>query len=76
MSRLAVTVSHTYSAKRPAPKLGPTGRPIRDMEGLVPGSQAREALIGPRFLAWVALLILLAGSALALAWWRVNHFPH
>jgi hypothetical protein len=76
MPRLAVTVSHAYSSNRSARKLGPTGRPIRDLDALIQDNEAREALIDPRILAWIALLILVAGSVLALAWWRVLHFPH
>jgi hypothetical protein len=76
MPRLAVTVSHAYSSNRSARKFGPTGRPIRDLDALIQDNDAREALIDPHVLAWIALLILVAGSALAVAWWRVIHFPH
>ena len=76
MPRLVVNVNHAYSANRPARKLGPTGRPIRDLDALVQDNEAREALIDPRVLSWIALLILVAGLVLALAWWRVIHFPH
>ena len=65
-----------YSANRPARKFGPTGRPIRDLDALIQDNEAREALIDPRVLAGIALLILVAGLVLALAWWRVIHFPH
>jgi hypothetical protein len=75
MPRLAVNVNHTYSVNRPLQKLGPTGRPIRNVDGLVQ-KEAREPLISPRFLARMALLILIAGLAVVIAWWRVTHFPH
>ncbi|MGA9826123.1 MAG: hypothetical protein WBQ53_14995 [Methylocystis sp.] len=76
MPRLAVTVSHAYSSNRSARKFGPTGRPIRDLDALIQDNDAREALIDPHVLAWIALLMLVAGLALAVAWWRVIHFPH
>ena len=76
MPRLIVNVHHAYSANRPARKLGPTGRPIRDLDALIQDNEARKALINPRVLAGVALSILVAGSVLVLAWWRVIHFPH
>ena len=76
MSRLIVTVSHAYSANRPARKFGPTGRPIRDLDALIQDNAAREALIDPHVLARIALLILVAGLVLGLAWWRVIYFPH
>ena len=75
MPRLLVTVNQAYSSNRPARKLGPTGRPIRDLDKLIQDNEAREALIGPRFLARMALLALVAGLAVAIAWWRVSHFP-
>ncbi len=76
MPRLVVNVNHAYTANRPPRKLGPTGRPIRDLDALVQDNEAREALIDPRVLGRIALLILVAGLVLALAWWRVIHFPH
>jgi hypothetical protein len=76
MPRLIVNVNHAYSANRPARKFGPTGRPIRDLDALIQDNEAREALIDPRVLSWIALLILVAGLVLALAWWRVIPFPH
>jgi hypothetical protein len=76
MSRLIVTVNPAYSSNRPARKFGPTGRPIRNVDALIQDNEARDALMDPRVLARIALLILVAGLALALAWWRVNHFPH
>ena len=75
MPRLTVNVNHSFSSNRPARKLGPTGRPIRDLDGLVQGSEARETFIDPRVLARIALMILVAGLVLALAWWRLIHFP-
>jgi len=75
MPRLIVNVSHAYSANRPARKFGPTGRPIRDLDALIQ-NEAREALIDPRVLARIALLMLVAGLVFALAWWRVIYFPH
>jgi len=50
-----VNVSHAYSANRPARKFGPTGRPIRDLDALIQDNEAREALIDPRVLSWIAL---------------------
>jgi hypothetical protein len=76
MPRLFVNVNHAYSANRPARKFGPTGRPIRDLDALIQDNEAREALIDPRVLSWIALLILVAGLVLAFAWWRVIPFPH
>ena len=76
MPRLAVTVNHAYSAKRPSHKLGPTGRPIRNVDALIQDNEAREVLISPRFLARMALSILVAGAVLTVAWWRLVHFPH
>ena len=76
MPRLIVTVNHAYSTNRPARKFGPTGRPIRNLDALIQDNEAREALVDPRAVARIALLILVAGLALALAWWRVTHFPH
>ena len=76
MPRLHVNVNHAYSANRPARKFGPTGRPIRDLDALIQDNEAREALIDPRVLSWIALSILVAGLALAVAWWRASHFPH
>jgi hypothetical protein len=75
MPRLAVNVHHAYSTNRPARKLGPTGRPIRDLDALIQDKEAREALIDPRVLTRIALLVLVAGLVLAFAWWRVIHFP-
>ena len=75
MPRLIVTVNQAYSSNRPARKFGPTGRPIRDLDKLIQDNEAREALISPRFLARMALLALVAGLAVAIAWWRVSHFP-
>jgi hypothetical protein len=75
MPRLIVTVNEAYSSNRPARKLGPTGRPVRDLDKLIQDNEAREALISPRFLARMALLALVAGLAVAIAWWRVSHFP-
>ncbi len=76
MPRLHINVSHAYSTNRPARKFGPTGRPVRDLDALIQANEAREALIDPRVLSWIALLILVAGLVLALAWWRVIPFPH
>jgi hypothetical protein len=76
MPRLAVTVNHTYSANRPEPKLGPTGRPIRDVAALIQDNEPQEPLISARVLARMGLLILAAALVLAVAWWRVLHFPH
>jgi Tfp pilus assembly protein PilO len=45
------------------------------LDGLVQGSEARETFIDPRALARIALMILVAGLVLALAWWRLIHFP-
>jgi hypothetical protein len=76
MPRLIVTVNHAYSTNRPARKFGPTGRPIRNVDAPIQDNEEREALIDPRVLARIALLVLVAGLALAVAWWRVIHFPH
>jgi hypothetical protein len=46
------------------------------LDALIQDNEAREALIDPRVLSWIALLILVAGLVLALAWWRVIPFPH
>ena len=75
MPRLHVNMNQAYSANRPGRKLGPTGRPVRDLDALVQ-NEAREAQIDPRALARIALLTLAAGLALAVAWSGVIHFTH
>jgi hypothetical protein len=76
MTRLVVSVSHAYSSNRPQPKFGPTGRRIRNIESLVQQDQPRAALIRPRILKRMGLLILVGGTALSLAWWHLFNFAH
>ena len=76
MPRLNVNVGHSLFRQPAGAKVRPDRAAYPRLGCAGPRNEAREALIDPHVLARIALLILVAGLVLAVAWWRVIHFPH
>ncbi|MGA8171135.1 MAG: hypothetical protein WB816_09965 [Methylocystis sp.] len=76
MPRLVISCGPSFSSTRTPPKVGPTGRTIRDIEALTRSDESRDVLIRPRVLKRLGLLMLVGGTALTLAWWNLFNFAH
>ena len=78
MPRLTVSVNRTYQAAQIERRVGPTGRPIRHVKTVMRREEPTErpAYSSPLFFKITAWLALIAAVALAIATWRLFHFPH
>lgn len=76
MPRLALEISRNYSASA-KPAADPYGRKVRDLAGVTVGGpkRARPLLLHPLFLKVAGWLTVIAALAMAIAIWRLFHFP-